>query len=186
MEKEVAYSLSSQNSSSKDSQDGLSLKMFQDFLTATKERISEFSCKRWMNSGIAYHGEYLMQNISEHHNGAEESMLSEVLETTAQLRYFLTTSQLQSLLQRALDRGKSLDPDLETLIRKQLHTLSSTPQLEESIQLDRRQRATGMTEKHIPLIHVEELMLYVRRLMPSECERLQGFPQGWTEADIEQ
>ena len=29
-------------------------------------------------------------------------------------------------------------------------------------------------------------MLFVRRMLPSECEKLQGFPQSWTETDTEQ
>ena len=165
------------------SQDGLSLKMFQDYLTAMREKISKFSYSRWMNSGIVFHGEFLMQNILEHPSAAEESLLSEVLETEAPLRHFLNKKELKSLIERASARKRPLPTELEGALKAQRSFLSSTPQLEESIQLARKQKASEATEKPTPLIQEEAQTLFVRRMTPSEYEKLQGFPKDWTAVD---
>jgi hypothetical protein len=39
--------------------------------------------------------------------------------------------------------------------------------------------------KLTPLTQEEAQMLFVRRLLPSEYEKLQGFPENWTATDIE-
>ena len=62
-----------------------------------------------------------------------------------------------------------------------MYTLSSTPQLEENILRDRKPKDIVVTEKPIPWTPEGAPMLYIRRMTPSECERLQGFPQGWTQ-----
>lgn len=39
---------------------------------------------------------------------------------------------------------------------------------------------------NVPMIHAEEKeMQTVRRLTPTECERLQGFPDGWTDGQTD-
>jgi hypothetical protein len=55
------------------------------------------------------------------------------------------------------------------------------PQLEEMIRQGLKLRDTEMTERLGLLTQEEVPMLYVRRMMPSESESLQGFPPGWTE-----
>ena len=164
---------------------GFLLRMFPDFLTVQTERISGPSSRRWMNSGMAYRGEYWTQSTSEHPNAVEESTLSEVLEASAPLEYFLNRKELQSLLDRAVARGKPLPACLERVIRAQMSLLSNTLPLDESHRPDPRRKDIGMTEKPIPLIQEGPLTLYVRRMMPSECEKLQGLPPGWTDVDSE-
>ncbi len=182
----MGYFSSSQNSLNQDSLGGWLLRMFRDSLTAITDKISKYSYKRWMNSGMAYHGEYWMQNTLEHHNDVEESTLSQVLETSSPLKFFLSREQLQSLLDRASVRGKSLPPDLEKAIKNQISILSSMPELEENILQGRKQKDIVMTEKPIRLTQEVTQMLSVRRMAPSEYEVLQGFPAGWTEVDTEQ
>jgi len=135
---------------------------------------------------MAFHGEYWMQNTLEHPSEEEECMLSAVLSRYSPPRYFLNREQLQSLVDRASDREKSLPKDLETAIKQQIAMLSNTPQLEENIMLDRKPRDIVMTEKRTRSTQGEVPMLYVRRMSHSECEKLQGFPVGWTEIDPEQ
>ena len=168
-----------------ESLDGLLLRMFPGPSTATVERISEYSSKRWMNSGMAFRGVYWMQNTLEHHKDAEESTLSEVLDPFCPPRYFLSPEQLKSLLERASASGKLMPEDLKGAIEEQITILSSTPQLEESILQDRKPKDTEVMVKHTHLIQEDMPMLYARRLTPLECERLQGFPPGWTEIDID-
>lgn len=164
-------------------QNGSSSKTSRASLIATKEKISNFSSSGWMNSGTAFHGEYSMQNILEHPKDAEESSLSEVLEASAPLKYFLKKDHLKSLLVRALARSTPMPKELKSAIKNQISTLSSTQLLEENQKPARKQKATATTAKRTRSTAEVVPMLYVRRLMPSECETLQGFPKGWTEID---
>ncbi|MDR2618283.1 MAG: DNA cytosine methyltransferase [Treponema sp.] len=127
-----------------------------------------------------------MQNILEHHKDVEESILSQVLEPTAPRKYFLNQTQLAKFIERASEKKISLPENLRQALDKSLIMLSSTPQSDEKRHQGRRQKATEMTGKHTPSIQGVVPMSYVRRLLPSECERLQGFPEGWTEIDTGQ
>lgn len=186
MEKEAGYSTNSQSSSQQEDQGGSLSKMFPDSSTVQKGKISESSSRHWMNSGIAYHGEFSMLNTLEHHSEDEECTLSEVIEATSQPRYFLSQDQLRSLLERASARGTSLPKDFQQALETQITTLSNMRQLAESQKLDPRLKDTEMMEKVLPSIPEEARMLFVRRMSPSEYERLQGFPSNWTEVDTEQ
>ena len=55
--------------------------------------------------------------------------------------------------------------------------------LEESLRQAHKQKGTEMMEKPTPATHEEAPMLYVRRMLPLEYERLQGFPDNWTLPD---
>lgn len=67
----------------------------------------------------------------------------------------------------------------------QLFILSNMPQLQESIQQARNPKATGQMERPGRLTHEDLPMLSVRRMLPLECEILQGFPPEWTNLDTE-
>lgn len=127
-----------------------------------------------------------MQNSLEHRSAVEELTLSEVVEPSAPLRYFLNQEQIQSLLDRAEERGTSLPPALEKAYRAQISFLSSMQVLAEEQAQGHKEKVTEMMEKLILSTPEEARMLFVRRMLPSECEQLQGFPKGWTEADTEQ
>ena len=127
-----------------------------------------------------------MQNSLEHRSVVDELTLSEVVEPSAPLKYFLNQEQIQSLLDRAKERGTSLPPALEKAYRAQISYLSSTKALAEEQAQGHKEKVTEMMEKLILSTPEEARMLFVRRMLPSECEQLQGFPKGWTEADIEQ
>ena len=74
---------------------------------------------------------------------------------------------------------------LKTTIELQITTLSNTPELDASLQRAPKQKDIEMMEKHILATPEEAPMLYVRRMLPSEYERLQGFPRDWTQTDGE-
>lgn len=182
-DREADSSLSSQNSSLPQSLDGFLSKTFPDSSTQTTEKISEPCSPNWMSSGIAYHGEYWTQNTLEHPNDVAASILSEVLETSAPLRYFLDKEQLESLLNRAEARTTPMPQDLKKSLESQITTLSNTPGLAENLQRARRQKDIEMTEKLTLAIQEEAPTLFVRRMLPLEYERLQGFPDDWTLVD---
>ena len=162
---------------------GCCSKMFPDCSTQTTEKISEHSFQRWMSSGMAFRGECWTQNTLEHPKDVVACTLSEVLETSAPLKYFLNREELQSLIDRGEAKTIPMDPVLRDRLRSQISTLSSMPELEESLQLARKGKGTETTERLIPAIQEEAPMLYVRRMLPLEYERLQGFPDNWTQLD---
>ena len=178
--------MNSRGSSKRENLNGLSSKMFQDSSTVIKEKILDASLKSWMNSGMAYRGEFSMQNILEHHSAVGESTLLQVLETSAPLEYFLRKEQLELWLKRAWEKKFPVPKLLEKVMKKQITLLSNMRVLEEKRALGRKLKDLGTTVKPTRSTRVEAPMLYVRRLLPSECEKLQGFPKGWTEIDIEQ
>ena len=174
-----------QNSSKKSALVGFLSKMFPDFLTAHKVETLTSSSQRWMNSGIVWHGEYWMQNSLEHHSDVAEHTLSEVLEPQAPLKYFLNVEQIQSLIARATDRGTSLPPAMMTAYQNQISFLSNMQELAEEQAQGHKEKVTEMMEKLILSTPEEARMLFVRRMLPSEYEVLQGFPKQWTAVDGE-
>lgn len=179
-ETEADYFINSQISSQSQNLDGYLWKMFPDYLIVKKEKTSEAFSPRWMNSGMAFHGECWTQNISERPKDVDASILSEVIEAYAPLKYFLNTTQLRSLLVRDDARNIHMPKDLRRAIELQLTMLSSMPELDEYLQQDPKGKDSVMTERLLHLIQEAAPMLYVRRMLPSEYEKLQGFPVDWT------
>lgn len=174
------YFTNSQASSRSQDLDGYLWKMFPDYLIVKKERISEASSPRWMNSGMAFRGACWTQNFSERPRDGEGSILSEVIEPSAPLKYFLNSSQLRSLLLRDDARNIHMPKDLRRAIELQLATLSNMPELDAFLHLDPKGKDSATTEKLSHWIQEAAPTLFVRRMLPSEYEKLQGFPKGWT------
>ena len=73
-----------------------------------------------------------------------------------------------------------------TAYQKQISFLSNMQALAEEQVQARKEKDTETMERLILSTPEEARTLYVRRMLPSEYERLQGFPVGWTEIDSEQ
>ena len=159
---------------------GLFLRMFPDCSTAIMGKISEPSLKPWGNSGMAFRGEYLTLNTLEHPKGVVASTLSQVIEASAPEKYFLSPEQVQKFLDRVSAKATSAPDDLRKALESQASMQSSTPQSGASRRQAHKLRVTETMEKPTRLIAEEVQTLYARRMMPSECEKLQGFPPGWT------
>lgn len=157
-----------------------SLKTSLGSSTAVRGRISRLSSERWANSGMSAHGGFWMQNISERHKGGAGSSLSQVLETKAPLRYFLTPEQLRRYLRRMQTRSGGLPSGVTASIKSQIAYLSSMGASAESQARGRRPKAGGPTARRGLSTLGEAPTLFARRMLPSECERLQGFPKDWT------
>ena len=183
--REVVSSICLQNSSErkKGSLAGYLWRTFLDFLIAEKGTTFEDCSLQWKNSGMVFRGECWTQNTLEHPKDVEESILSQVIETSVPLRYFLNREQLQSLIKRADSGNIPMPPDLREKIELQITTLSNMPELDAALQRAHRQKDIEMMEKHILATPEEAPMLYVRRMTPLEYERLQGFPEDWTQSD---
>jgi hypothetical protein len=78
------------------------------------------------------HTECLTLSISESPKDAEESLLSDVLETgSLHQRFFLSQIACQGILRRAENRGKKLP----TVLKDALMATASKEQLEHSVQI---------------------------------------------------
>jgi hypothetical protein len=154
--------------------------MFPDCLTAETGEISNMSSKHWMTSGISWRGEYWTQNTLERPSAAAECSLSQVIKTTAPRECFLGIEHLEKWLARANYRSVPLPAQLEAAFKKQISLLSNTPPSEENRKPGRKQKDTETMGKPIRSIQEEVRTLYVRRMMASEYEVLQGFPENWT------
>jgi hypothetical protein len=159
--------------------------MFPGSSTATVVKISERSSSAWMNSGMAFRGECLTQNILEHPNDVVVSTLSQVVGRYAPLKYFLNPVQITKWLARASAKGISVPDAMQQALEIQASTPFSTPPSEEAQKQVRKRRATATTAKPTRSTRGEVPTLFVRRMLPSEYEKLQGFPENWTATDFE-
>ena len=88
--------------------------------TLTKAMRSHASWPDFKNSGMVLPTELLTLNTSEFHKGAEESSLSDILETGDHLsRYCLSAEACMGILRRAEKRGKKLPAPLEKVLTAQ-------------------------------------------------------------------
>ena len=135
-------------------------KMYLDSSVPTKGLTSDGFSMKWKNSGMAFRGELWTLVTSESPSDAVECSLSQVLNPTAPQRFSLSVKAASGILRRANRRGKVLPAALRTALGSLAH--SSDDSAKESIAL--------LTSRSSS----------VRRLTPTECERLMGWPDGWT------
>ena len=121
---------------------------------------SEGFSTKWSNSGMAYRGELWTLDTSESPNDGVECSLSQVLNPTAPERFSLSAKAAEGILRRAGRRGKVLSTALQTALESLAHS-----------------RDDSAKESIAPLTSHSSS---VRRLTPTECERLMGWPDGWT------
>ena len=86
-------------------------------------------------------------------------------------------------MERAKCKNTPLPNSLEQAFKKHICIQSSMLQSEESLKLDLKPKDTEMMEKPILSTQEEVQTLFVRRMMASEYEELQGFPPNWTLID---
>ena len=160
---------------------GSSLKMFPDFYLPENAETSELHWPHWTNAGMVWRGECLMLNISESPNDAVESSLLDILEDHVHRRFYLSPKAAAGILRRAEKRDTKLPIVLEQALQRltrQIPTPTSSAQLQEEatpVQTKMQEADISSTSRPCP-----QNGQSVRRLTPTECERLQGFPDGWT------
>jgi hypothetical protein len=134
---------------------------------------------------MAYRGECLTQNILEHPNDVVECTLSQVVARSAPAKYFLSEAQIRQWLARASARKISLPEELSQALEIQASSPFNTPASDDHPKLGRKQRVSATTGKRTHSTPGGAPTLYVRRMLPSEYEKLQGFPVNWTATDLE-
>jgi site-specific DNA-cytosine methylase len=159
----------------------------------TKEKILESSSGLWPTSGILSAGVCLMLNTSEYPSeGAEYSLLESVVKTQPnQQKYYLTAKAAEGVLRRSPSLPEKLRQAFENVVahKTQEEDVSDSTLLFEATRVS----DTRFYDKYSPTVatywgtggarvpYVVNKQEPIRRLTPVECERLQGFPDNWTE-----
>ena len=183
-------SLSSQGSQMSFGQDGLSLKTWLGSSPLPRAETLESFSQRGPKSGMASVGGWLTLDSLEFPSGAVECLLSDVLEMTVGERYALSARAARGILRRASVRGRALPPPLAgsvggvggvitTGVAYTLDRAAGQGVLANA--LDRGQG--GPDDNSAQANHIVPDGPSVRRLTPTECERLMGWPDGWTAVD---
>ncbi len=98
---------------------GLSSRMFPDFSVQTKaETLRKCSAFSWSNAGMGFNGVCSTAAISESPSAAVECSLSDVLESRAPQRFFLSPRAAAGILRRAEKRGRTLPNRLLDALEK--------------------------------------------------------------------
>ncbi len=157
------------------------------------------SSVRWQTSGMAWRTGCSTLVTSECPSAADGSSsspcaavtttLTDVLLPSAPPRYSLSARAAQGILRRASKRGRTLPPELETALTSLAQspapatsatTTTPTPcSPSDSPTPSAPAQATTATPVHGETAPTPSSWT-VRRLTPTECERLMGWDDGWT------
>ena len=164
----------------------------------------------WFNARSArLHGECLTLNIGESPSVAVESSLSQILQPKSDVpqKCYLSSRACQGILRRAARRGKKLPPSLETALKRQAgaentinrHAVFSENEKTYSVQaighiVESEKSSTLAARDYKSSRNFVEYSKAdrqktddaqtVRRLTVTECERLQGLPDGYTDVSV--
>ena len=153
--------------------------------------------------------EFSMLNTGESPSGAVESTLSSILLANVPERYYLSAKACEGILRRAERRGKELPPMLKIALEQQMwrdgraylsnkvcegveksvNTFQNTGQgwwNESPVGATVRTPCGGDSVKSNLVVEKNQAVrvrYIVRRLTPTECARLQGFPDKWGRPD---
>jgi len=161
---------------------GYSSRMFPDCFPLTKDGTWQWSYKKFPKAGMGTATEFLTVNISEYPNDVVESSLSDVLEKSVPLKYYLSRKAVAGIIKRTLkDKGKGY-VFLQKIGNKQLKQiipLSFNNLLKLILQ---KNLSCPIHWEHIKEELLEEYgkTIILRKLTPVELERLQGLPDHWT------
>lgn len=100
------------------SRDGLLSKTCPAYYPPIEGQTLPLSFKGWSSAGMAWPGGYLTLNTSELPNAAAVCSLSQVLETDAPQKYYLSARACAGILRRAEKRGKELPMQLRRALEK--------------------------------------------------------------------
>lgn len=148
-------------------------RMSQELFPLTLDEISRQSSVRWRTAGLwRSRGGLSMLDGSESPNAAVECSLSRILEANPHPRYFLSPKACAGILRRCEKRKRTLPEPLRSALRSHILTQPKTPSSSPPC-------IVANEEFHRVRKHAV-VRSSVRRLTPLECERLMGFPDGWT------
>lgn len=151
------------------------------FYRAEKGMISDFCSIPLRNSGIVLHGEYWTRNTLEYPNNAEECSLLDVLELGGGPAEVLFEREI---LQRSIGESK---PIRKRLAKSDGRSNKKSNKLKTIFCRANSTAKAECYENLAPTLtaHNGAVAPFIssippRYLMPIECERIQGFPDNWT------
>lgn len=171
-----------------------SSRMYRDSSARIVAGTSGHSSIAWLNSGMGGPTGFSTLATSECRSdddgcSSSPSTLSEVLEPSAPQRFYLSARAASGILRRASKRGRELPSELATaltsLARQSAPSGASKPE-------DQPETSTTNSPSPTDSAPVTDTTATaapegmaattssVRRLTPVECERLMGWPEGWT------
>jgi hypothetical protein len=147
-----------------------SSRMYRDSSPVMEARTLGRSSVAWANSGMGGPTGFSTLSSSECPSADDgcsfvPSTLAQVLEPTAPQRFYLSARAATGILRRATMRGRELPASLQTALEA---LAQSSPPSDTTAGPSEPKALTGDTSSS------------VRRLTPVECERLMGWPDGWT------
>lgn len=174
-------SLISQGFSRRNEQDSSYWKTSKGSYLMTVDELSKPSSPRLLSWGMISSGKCLTARISESPRIGKECSLSDILEEHPDPKYFLSERATQTILNSSTIRSTVTKESTEKAGLAQ----PSTQQGGATASPRSLQRplggARGSPHGSKQNWDSYELRGRIRRLTPLECERLQGFPDGWTE-----
>jgi len=199
------FSLKSVESLEVKDQATYSLRMLKDYFLTTQAEPSQLYSFHWMNLGTMSNGRCVTLSISFHKTG--KGSLSSVLEDEVEEKYYLSDKMLEKIREKKdahpdikwksgiRGEGRVQFPDdLNKSSRTITTAESGANRMTHGIMVIQKTGGQTVTVKYnetgtlqaggsnvrdkTPNI-IENRR--IRRLTPIECERLQGFPDGWTE-----
>lgn len=177
-------------------QNSFSLKMLRTYYSTIEGELLPLSLPRLMNWGIMLNGNVLTANIMEFPRTEKECILLDILEEKVANKYFLSNQDIITVLEyqkpREFKTGKrqgQITPNMKipkeswtlTSMRRIGRTTFMIPDFSYCLDANYWKRTTVkdfMEKKRRQLVKVKGGW---RILTPLECERLQGFPDNWTE-----
>ncbi len=172
---------------------GYSLRMFPDSFQLTKEGTLRLSCKRFPKAGMGIRGEFWTVNTLESPNDAKECSLSDILETSVHPKYYLSKKAVAGMIRRSKKWGRGGYVFLQEEAKGKTRRLKllSLKELEDRIvlKLETKERSNTTLSLQQSGQHQEEMYplygktLILRKLTPTEKEKLQGLPKDWTLAE---
>src|SRR3990167_7447177 len=190
-EKGQVYSLKQRESLKYLSQNGFLSRMFPDSYRRTKDGTWQLSCSRWPKAAMGGLTEYWTVDISESPNAAVECSLSDVLEANVHPKFYLSRKAIEGIIRRTKKWNRSgyvflretENGKTQPLRLLSLHALSRL--ITEACPSDNSETKTTLSQEQCqPILgeaqEKQPTKLLLRRLTPTEKERLQGFPTGFT------
>lgn len=164
------------------------IKLFPGVIDIVIDRF-EAQSKKWLNTGVVFGNSCWNANANEYPSEPINTTLSNIILDNAPLNSFLNKEKLQALLERWKIKEVQLPSDLKLAIEKQIEFLNKNPyinnklnDMDESESQALQQEVAAETDNEKKSISSDDyhLMLGIRRMLPIEYERLQGFPDNWT------
>lgn len=108
--------------------------------------------------------------------------------------FTLSTSNFHTVFMFSHTQGLDAQPSdvASPTLRREGQGMAMVYPIDDAREVEKHQNGTGIGDENAPAYTLDRQQSpavatssVVRRLTPTECERLQGFPDGWTEGQVD-